>query len=226
MPEMEMLTDREVREKLVSRGAASLSDCELLSLLLGEGGGAQSATETAARLLEAYEGSLLSMARSDMARLRMTEGIGIKRAGVLIAGFELASRLRYQEASIPKTIRTHEDVTTIFSPFMARLQHEEMWALYLSSANGVIEKTRVSQGGVKALIVDYKLIVKRAIEVLASSLIIVHNHPSGMATPSPEDINITNRISQAAGLFDIALVDHIIITDGASYSFRQAELLK
>ncbi len=101
-----------------------------------------------------------------------------------------------------------------------------MWALYLSSANGVIEKTRVSQGGVTALVVDYKLVVKRAVEVLASSLIIVHNHPSGVAAPSPEDIAITQRIAQAAALFDIRLVDHIIIADGASYSFRQYGMIE
>lgn len=223
---MERLTDREVREKLASRGASSLTDEELLSIILGEGGGGHSAVATAGRILAAYDGSLLSMARADTGRLRMTEGIGMKRAAVLTAVFELAERLRRQEALIPTTIRTKDDVTAIFSPFLGRLRHEEMWALYLSSANGVIEKTRVSQGGVKSLIVDYKLIVKRAVEVLASSLIIVHNHPSGVATPSPEDIDITNRIFAAAALFDIDLVDHIIITDGASYSFRQFGLIK
>lgn len=223
---METLTDREVREKLVSRGAGSLTDCELLGLILGESKGGHNSTEIAGRVLDAYEGSLLTMARSDMTRLRMTEGIGMKRASILTAVFELASRLRRQEASIPTTIRTRDDVTAIFFPLLAGLRHEEMWALYLSSANGVIEKTRVSQGGVKSLIVDYKLIIKRAIEVLASSLIIVHNHPSGIAVPSAEDIEITNRISDAAALFDIMLVDHLIITDGASYSFHQSGLMK
>jgi len=161
-----------------------------------------------------------------MTRLRMTEGIGVKRAAVLTAVFELAGRLHRQEAAAPASIRTKDDVTALFAPLLARLPHEEMWALYLSSANGVIEKMRVSQGGVTALVVDYKLIVKRAVEVLASSLIIVHNHPSGVAAPSPEDISITKRIGDAAALFDIGLVDHIIIADGSSYSFRQYGLIK
>lgn len=226
MPAMERLTDKEIREKLVSRGVQSLADDEVLSIILGEAGAGHSAVETAERILSAYDGSLLAMARADMTRLRMTEGIGIKRAATLAAVFELADRLRKQEASAPATIRGKEDVIALFAPFIARLQHEEMWVLYLSSANGVIEKRRVSQGGVTSLIVDYKLIVKRAVEVLASSIIIVHNHPSGIASPSGEDIDITKRISDAAALFDIALVDHIIIADGASYSFRQHNLLK
>ena len=208
---MEKLTDREVREKLVSRGVQSLSDRELLSIILGEGSAGYSAVETAGRILDAYDGSLPAMARADMTRLRMTEGIGVKRAAVLTAVFELAGRLHRQEAAAPASIRTKDDVTALFAPLLARLPHEKM---------------RVSQGGVTALVVDYKLIVKRAVEVLASSLIIVHNHPSGVAAPSPEDISITKRIGDAAALFDIGLVDHIIIADGSSYSFRQYGLIK
>ena len=143
---MEKLTDREVREKLVSRGVQSLSDRELLSIILGEGSAGYSAVETAGRILDAYDGSLPAMARADMTRLRMTEGIGVKRAAVLTAVFELAGRLHRQEAAAPASIRTKDDVTALFAPLLARLPHEEMWALYLSSANGVIEKMRVSHG--------------------------------------------------------------------------------
>ena len=233
---MEKLTDREVREKLVSRGVQSLSDRELLSIILGEGSAGYSAepylaAESAVMDTGAAKGAATPISPqeievSDMTRLRMTEGIGVKRAAVLTAVFELAGRLHRQEAAAPASIRTKDDVTALFAPLLARLPHEEMWALYLSSANGVIEKMRVSQGGVTALVVDYKLIVKRAVEVLASSLIIVHNHPSGVAAPSPEDISITKRIGDAAALFDIGLVDHIIIADGSSYSFRQYGLIK
>ena len=222
---MEKSTDREIRERLVSRGASSLSDAELLSIILGEGT-SYSAIDTALRLLETYNGSLTTMTRASIARLRMTEGIGIKRAALLAATFELAKRLRMQETAIPTVIRTKEDVTALLGPHMACLPHEEMWALYLTSANGIIEKARISQGGVTSMTVDYKLIVKRAIEVLASSIIIVHNHPSGVAAPSAEDISVTRRISDAAALFDIPLIDHIIITDGQSYRFRQHALIQ
>lgn len=203
-----------------------MTDEELLSIVIGEGSAAHSALETARRVVEACGGSLSGVAKADMVRLRMTEGIGIKRAAVLAAAFELAARLRRTEAAAPAVIRDNDDVTALFGPYMAGLQHEEMWALYLTSANGVIERTRVSQGGVTALVVDYKLIVKRAVELLASSLIIVHNHPSGVAVPSPEDIDVTDRIAAAAALFDIRLLDHIIVASGKSYSFRQQGLLK
>ena len=223
---MEKLTDREVREKLVSRGVQSLSDRELLSIILGEGSAGYSAVETAGRILDAYDGSLPAMARADMTRLRMTEGIGVKRAAVLTAVFELAGRLHRQEAAAPASIRTKDDVTALFAPLLARLPHEEMWALYLSSANGVIEKMRVSQGGVTALVVDYKLIVKRAVRYSpppsssSTTTLRAWPHRVPKTYPSPK------RIGDAAALFDIGLVDHIIIADGSSYSFRQYGLIK
>lgn len=223
---MERLTDKEIREKLISRGVQSLDNDELLSIILGDGGVGHSAVETAARILESKDNSFLQLAKTDMPRLRMTEGIGVKRAAMLSAVFEFSQRLHREETSIPASIRSNDDVVAIFGPALGKLKHEEMWALYLTSANGVIEKTRVSQGGTTAIIVDYKLVVKRAVETLASSIIIVHNHPSGVPAPSPEDIAITTRVAQAAALFDIALVDHIIITDGSSYSFRQNGLIK
>lgn len=144
---MERSTDREIREKLVSRGVESLTDAELLSILLGDGG-EYSAIETAGRILDANEGSLLSLSRADMPRLRMTEGIGMRRAAVLTSAFELAVRLHNQEAATPAVIRTKDDAVQLFAPQLSRLKHEEMWALYLTSANSVIEKRRISQGGV------------------------------------------------------------------------------
>lgn len=213
-------TDREVREKLLARGVRQLTDAELLSVLLGDGG-EYGALETAERIMEAYGGSLLELARTDIRRLRCTEGIGVRRAAVLMAAFEMAERLSRQEGALPTVIHTQEDVVALIGPFVSRLPHEEMWAIYLSSANGVIEKMRVSQGGVTHLVVDCKLIVKRAIEVLASSLIVVHNHPSGLAVPSGEDIAVTERIAQAAALFDIRLIDHVIIADKSAYSFHE-----
>lgn len=218
--------DRDVREALVSRGAQALTDRELLSIVIGEGAPGQSALEVADRLLADFDNSLPAMARAGIARLRMTAGIGIKRAAQLVAFFEISDRLRRAEAAEPSVIRTKEDVVALFGPLLARVAHEEMWVVYLTSANTVIEKTRVGQGGVTSVVVDHKLIVKRAIELLASSVIIVHNHPSGVCLPSGDDVATTERIAAAAALFDIAVIDHIIITDSQSYSFRQHGLLK
>jgi DNA repair protein RadC len=219
-------TDRQVREKLASRGVESLSDAELLSILIREGTAGTSAVDTAGALLESYGNSLSDLAEAGIARLRMARGIGMGRAATLGAAFELAVRLRATGKAAPAVIKTDRDVAVLMGPLVGRLKHEEMWALYLSSANGVIEKNRVSQGGVTSLIIDTKLVVKRAVELLASSVILVHNHPSGLAEPSPEDVEITDRIAEAAALFDITLIDHIIIAGDSSYSFRQHSLIK
>lgn len=224
---MEKPTDRQVREKLASRGVGSLSDAELLSILIREGTGGRSALEIAETLLASHGDSLSSVARTEISKLRMAEGIGMNRAATLAATFELAARLEAGgEAAIPLSIITKEDVVSLMKPVMSRLRHEEMWVIYLSSANGVIEKSRVSQGGVTSLITDTKLIVKRAIELLASSMILVHNHPSGVAEPSGEDVTLTSRIGDAAAMFDIMLIDHIIIAGDNSYSFRQYGAIK
>lgn len=222
----ERLTDRQVREKLAARGVESLSDAELLSILIREGTAGTSAVDTAEELLGSYGDSLADLAGAGIKSLRMARGIGMNRAAALGAAFEIAARLRESWKGSPVIIKTDRDVAALFGTQLRRLEHEEMWALYLSSANGVIGKSKVSQGGVTSLIVDPKLIVKRGVELLASSVILIHNHPSGIAEPSPEDVDITDRIGQAAALFDIALVDHIIIAGDSSYSFRQHSLIK
>lgn len=221
---MTKLTDREIREKLVTRGAETLSDAELLSLIV-EGVPGSSSIELAERILKAH-GSLAGLSKTELAKLRVTEGLGMKRAAVLSAVFELGARIRRQDSAAPSVVVTKDDVVALMEPHLAHLKHEEMWALYLTSSNGIIEKNKVSQGGVAALIVDYKLIVKRAVELLASSMIIVHNHPSGTLSPSVEDIEITGRVAEAAALFDIRLIDHIIISGNGAYSFRQNNLVR
>jgi DNA repair protein RadC len=110
-------------------------------------------------------------------------------------------------------------------PQLGALQHEECWALYLASSGRVLDRMRISQGGVQATVVDCRLIIKRAIELLATQMILAHNHPSDNAQPSQADITLTNRVKSAAELFDITLLDHIIITRSQSYSFKKFGLL-
>lgn len=117
-------------------------------------------------------------------------------------------------------ISSKDDVVSLFAP-LADLPHEEFWALYLASGGRVLDRVRLSQGGVAGTVVDHKLVVKRAVELLASSLILVHNHPSGIARPSSEDKTITATITAAAALFDIDVVDHVIISRSGAYSFAE-----
>lgn len=214
-----------LKDKLRSRGADSLSDAELLALVMEEGTERYSAEELAVRMLESMP--LADMARADTGRLRMLCGAGLSRAERIVAAAELGRRMASAEASDTVAIRSSEDVVRMFRADVAALSHEECHVLYLTSSGRVIERRRVSQGGVQATVVDYRIIVKRALELLATQIILVHNHPSGKAEPSADDRTLTERLAMAAGLFDIKLLDHIIVSStGASFSFRSAGLLK
>lgn len=212
-------------DKLAARGPAALDDAELLALLLGEGSEYKPAEMLSKRLLEHYNGSLARLGRDALPRLRMVEGVGLRRAARIAAAAELGRRILTLQAAEKTSIQTSDDVIQLFRPELELLQHEECWALYLSSSNRIIERQRVSQGGVQGTIVDHRLIVKRALELLATQLILVHNHPSGSAEASDADRHLTSRIAEAAALFDIRLLDHIIISRSDDFSFRSAGLL-
>lgn len=203
----------------MSRGADALTDMELVAVILDD-------EVFAERLLTAYGGSLSMLGRDDIARLRMVEGLGLKRAQQLNCAAELGRRVAAQRADATMSITTTDDVVKLFRPQMESLQHEECWALYLTNTNRIIERSRISQGGVQGTVVDHRLIVKRALELLSTQIILVHNHPSGDAVPSSQDRILTDKIAQATALFDIRLLDHIIISRSGEYSFRTNGLLK
>lgn len=203
---------------MATRGAASLSDEELLALLTDD-------RLTARALVEAFDGSLARLAAADAARLRMVGGLGLRRARRLQAVAELGRRIAQAEAAGAEVIATSDDVVRLFRPQLELLAYEECWALYLTSSNRIIERQRVSQGGVQGTVVDHRLVIKRALELLATQIVLIHNHPSGAAEASPQDRTLTERIARAAALFDIRLLDHIIIAREGDYSFLRAGLL-
>ena len=221
-----MPKDKSIRERLVHQGVGTLSDAELISVIIQEGSGGLSAVELAQNVLDANGSSLTQLSRTGIKELRITSGLGVKRAAVLSAALELGRRLALETAVSPDMIRTNDDVEKIFRRQMSELSHEEFWVLYLSSANTVVGKAKISQGGVSEAAVDHRLVLKRAIELLASRIILVHNHPSGVARPSDSDISLTKKISDGAALFDIAVLDHLIITHTESFSFRQNGLVR
>lgn len=194
------------------RGIKSLDDAELLALVL------ESKTQ-ATTLLEEY-GSLSNIANTPTNRLRMTAGLGVKLSERIQAAVEIGRRISTINGAVEEVITSSEDVVKMMRPLLQELKHEECWAIYLTNSNRVVERCRISQGGVQATVVDQRLIVKRALELLSTRLIIVHNHPSGSATPSGADFDITKRINEATSLFDIQLLDHIIITATEDYSFK------
>lgn len=219
--EMKNLTD-----KLISRGAEALSDVELVAAIVAEDGSDDRALDVARELLASTDGSLLRLTTTDVQRLRMLSGLGLRRAMRLKAAAELGHRVASAAATAHDIVSSDADVVRIMEPLIGGLQHEECWALYLASSGRVLERMRVSQGGVQATVVDCKLILKRAIELLATQIVLVHNHPSGSAEPSRQDMELTERVSEAAKLFDIRLLDHVIIARGAHYSFRGHNMVK
>ena len=185
-----------IADKMAARGVDALTDRELLSLLTED-------EQSAEALLAAYGGSLARVGSEEAARLRMIGGLGLRRARMLLAAAELGRRITAARAAETDVVSSSDDVVRLFRPQLETLSHEECWAVYLTSSNRIIERQRVSQGGVQGTVVDHRLIIKRALELLATQLILIHNHPSGAAEASPQDKVLTERIAQAAALFDI-----------------------
>lgn len=209
---------KNIHDKMAARGVEALDDAELLTLLTEDG-------QAVRALLEAYNGSPARIAGESEARLRMVGGLGLKRARMLLAAAEFGRRAAADRAAEADSVATSDDVVRLFRPQLEQLPHEECWAVYLTASNRIIERQRVSQGGVTGTVVDHRIVVKRALELLATQLILIHNHPSGTAEASPQDRALTERIARAAALFDIRLLDHIVIARSGDFSFLRAGLL-
>lgn len=212
-------------DKIVSRGADSLTNEELIAAIIAESSSDEGAIAVSRELLT-KAGGVANLMETDFSRLRMMSGLGKMRAIRLKAAQELGSRVAVMKASSYDVILSDSDVARVMQPIIGGLQHEECWAIYLASSGRVLERMRISQGGVQATVVDCKLIIKRALELLAVQIVLVHNHPSGNIQPSKQDIALTERVLEAAQLFDIRLLDHVIIAKGAHYSFRGEGVLK
>jgi DNA repair protein RadC len=203
---------KQIREKATLRGTGALSDQELLTLLVEDAALAES--------ILAECGSLSAIAQLAPSRLRMVAGMGLRNADKLQVAIEFGRRIAAAKRITSEAITSSSDIIDLMRPQLKELKHEECWAIYLTSSNHIVEQSRISQGGIQATVVDHRLIVKRAIELLTPHLILVHNHPSGNTTPSEADITLTRNLKAACELFNIQLLDHIIISSTNSYSFK------
>lgn len=203
---------QEIHSKMAVRGIEALEDGELLALLLENRGLAESLLQEC--------GSLKRVVGTPASRLRMVAGLGTKLAERTLVAAEIGRRVVAADGAIEQSITSSEDVVQLMRPMLKELKHEECWAIFLTNSNRIIERTRISQGGVQATVVDQRLIVKRALELLSTRIILVHNHPSGSATPSSADFELTSKVREATALFDIQLLDHIIVSTTNSYSFK------
>jgi DNA repair protein RadC len=211
--------DDRPREKLLLKGVQSLSDAELLAILIGSGTRKISAVELSRQVLALSNNNLSDLGKQSLTELMKIKGIGQAKAISIIAAIELGRRRSQTDTTEKYGISSSKDVFNYFQPFLSDLSHEEFWVLYLNRANKVIDKYKLSQGGVSGTVIDVRLVLKRAIELLASSIVICHNHPSGNRNPSENDFAITEKLKQAAAQMDIKLVDHLIIADNSYYSF-------
>ena len=207
------------REKMATRGADALSNAELLAIILHTGDSKRTAVDLARELIDFADGSLSNLAAMTPERMSSLKGIGPAKAITIAAAVELGKRIALDRCEELPAIYSSKVVADMMIPQMSGLLHEECWVLYLNRANRLIGKERISIGGVAATVMDIKIITKKAVEKLAGSIILLHNHPSGSVIPSSEDKRQTLALRKAVSLFDIDLMDHIIVGKNRYFSF-------
>lgn len=213
------------REKLLLRGKQSLSDAELLAIILGSGSKSESSITLAQRILSSVNHNWNELAKLTIRDLCKFNGVGKVKAIEIITSLEIGRRKALQQALKKEKISSSKDAYNILQPIIGDLMIEEFWVIYLSRSNKILSKEKISQGGITGTMVDNRLIFKHAIELNAVSLIISHNHPSGNIQPSNSDIQITHEIKKAGNLLNITLIDHLIVTQTSFFSFADENLL-
>lgn len=208
------------REKLINLGKSSLSNSDLLAILLSTGTKGMNVIELSKKILADHNNNLNELGKIDVNQLiKKYKGIGLAKAVNVVACLELGRRREADQALEKPKIESSSDAYKIFKPLVEDMPHEEFWILLLNRANKVIGKKFIGKGGMSSVVVDTKLIMIAALEHRASAIILCHNHPSGQMKPSSQDIQITQKIKTAAQLLDIGLLDHIILGDNTYYSF-------
>ena len=208
------------REKAMTHGIASLSNTELLTIVIGSGLPGTSALSVAQKMLRDVDNKLSGLrSQSIRALIRNHRGIGAARAVSIAAAFELGVRCRDEQPDEKPQIKCSADIYSYIRGRLEEEPREHFVVLTLSRSNRITGCYKVSEGGTTATVVDVKLLMKEALERLAENIVLVHNHPSGNLKPSPQDIDLTRRIKGAAELFGIRLLDHIIIGRSGYYSF-------
>ncbi len=213
------------REKFLTLGAESLSNAELLAILLRSGTKDLNAIELGRRILTSAGNKLSSLRKFSIEDYKRFKGIGDGKALSIMAAFELTRRAEMENNISTPKIYSSKNAATLIAPLLKDKQHEECWVLYLNRSNALIAKERLSSGGISSTVMDIKMIIKRGINKLASSIILVHNHPSGNKQPGEQDKIQTTRLKEAADMCDIDLLDHIIIAGENYYSFLDEGLL-
>ena len=207
------------REKLLLKGKGALSNAELIAILIGSGTKALSAVDVSKQILNSVNNDLHKLAKLTKKDLTKIRGSGDAKAIAIISALELGRRRKDSEWAPKIKIQSSEDAYQAMKPNLLDLQQEEFWVILLDRSNSIMRKQAISQGGVSGTVADPKVIFKSALEHLASSIILVHNHPSGNKKPSQADISLTKKLKGAGVMLEIPVLDHIIFTDNGYFSF-------
>ena len=221
----EWAVDDRPREKLLQKGKLSLTDAELIAILIGSGNRDESAVELAKKILSKNLNNLNLLGKQSVFQLMQFKGIGEAKAISIIAAMELGRRRRSEEALENVKITSSNSVFEVLQPILGDLPHEEFWILYLNNANKIIEKFQISKGGITGTLVDVRITLRKALELGAVSLILAHNHPSGNLNPSEADKQLTIKLKMAAESMDIKILDHLIVTEKSYFSFADEGLM-
>ena len=213
------------REKLRDNGARFLSDAELIAIIIGSGTQDASAVDLAKIVLSSVQNNLNEVGRLSLAQLTLFKGIGEAKAIKIMATMELGRRYKESGTKYQPKVTSSASVFELMQPLIGNLDHEEFWVLYLNNSNKIISKVQLSKGGITATVVDTRLLFKKALEVGAVALIVVHNNPSGGVEPSSSDRNLTEKLKIAAKTLDITVLDHLIVTEKTYFSFADENML-
>lgn len=207
------------REKSLKHGFKALSDAELIAILIGSGNSKETAVELSRRILAGFDNKLAELGKASVNKLMEYKGIGEAKAINILAALELSRRQQLPSADERIRINSSQDAFQCIGPILSDIAHEEFWTIFLDRSNKIIDQKCISQGGISGTVIDIRIILKMGIEKLASSLVLIHNHPSGNLTPSKEDLAITKKCKEAGAVMDISVIDHLIIGNNNYLSF-------
>jgi DNA repair protein RadC len=213
------------REKLILKGRHALSDAELLAIIIGSGTPKESAVELSKKILSLANNNLFLLGNLTLEDLKKVKGIGEAKAISIAAALEIGRRRKESEPPKKVKIDSSKSAYEYIYQDLSDLPHEEFYVVYLKRSNEVIEKMSLSKGGLAGTVVDVRIILKRAIELQASALVLFHNHPSGNLKPSGADLDITKKIIEAGKFMDISVLDHLIIGHNKYLSLRDENLI-
>lgn len=211
--------DDKPREKLMLKGKSVLSDAELIAILIGSGSRNESAVDLSKKILASVDNNLNALGKVSISQLMNFKGIGEAKAISIIAALELGRRRRAEEVVELKKVTSSKVIFEIMQPIIGELPHEEFWIIYLNNSNKVISKSQLSKGGITGTLVDIRIVFKTALEMGATALILIHNHPSGTLIPSDADKQITRKLKLAGDSLEIKVLDHLIVTETSYFSF-------